>query len=309
MFDDNYRHYSKMWESPFRFYHGKNHLDAMLSQIDKDNVRLLYFALFHDIVYFPGASDNEERSANFFIEQKDRFDELTNEDVDAIVKMILATKNPFGAYSASVAEAVRLDTAILYSSMKDLMEYERLIFKEYQKFSVEEYRRGRLFFLNRCKANGAIGCGTLAEIVASREYNIGIYAGSFNPFHIGHLDILRKAERIFDKVILVQAANPMKGSNSYSLPKTLPNEKIEHSGLIIDLFSKNDKNKYTLIRGLRSTVDVPDEMNYQSWVTEIKPGIEFVHIFGDRCNEKLSSSVIRSMADIEGFDVGKYIVR
>lgn len=39
---------------------------------------------------------------------------------------------------------------------------------------------------------------------------VGIYPGSFNPWHDGHQDILNKALRIFDKIIVLQGHNPSK---------------------------------------------------------------------------------------------------
>jgi pantetheine-phosphate adenylyltransferase len=38
---------------------------------------------------------------------------------------------------------------------------------------------------------------------------IGVYAGSFNPFHVGHADILHQALEVFDEVILAIGNNPL----------------------------------------------------------------------------------------------------
>ena len=46
---------------------------------------------------------------------------------------------------------------------------------------------------------------------------LGIYAGSFNPFHKGHYNILCKAEKIFDRVIIARGINPDKGPSEYDL--------------------------------------------------------------------------------------------
>ena len=43
---------------------------------------------------------------------------------------------------------------------------------------------------------------------------LGVYAGSFQPFHLGHLNILEKAEQIFDQVIIARGINPSKISQS-----------------------------------------------------------------------------------------------
>jgi len=129
---------------------------------------------------------------------------------------------------------------------------------------------------------------------------IGIYAGSFNPFHKGHYDILLKAEKIFDKVIIVRGVNPDKAASSWVLPKTLMNREViilTELELITDVVKKlqgDGENKVTLIRGLRNTHDLQAEINYYYILQDLMPDIQMVSIFTDRLLPHISSSLVRS---------------
>ena len=64
---------------------------------------------------------------------------------------------------------------------------------------------------------------------------VGVYAGSFNPFHRGHYDILVKAEKIFDKVIVARGINPEKTNELLPLPNTIM-ENLPTVVLLIGVF-------------------------------------------------------------------------
>ena len=300
-FNEAYVEFSKLWESPIRFYHTKeNHLDKILPECD--TVELKYFALFHDIIYNPYSSTNEEDSVLLFKDNINKFDDLS--DPALVVEMIMATKHHNKTDNVEVNKAVALDMSILESEYNELLEYEKLIFKEFQKTNINVYIQKRIEFLTKYENIGAVKY--LIQYLRSKKFTIGLYAGSFDPFHVGHLDILKKSEAIFDKVVVVRAVNPDKPEHKYPMPKTVPNEVIEHTGLITDLFF-ND-HKYTLIRGIRNEYDIASEMNYMAWVQEIKTDVPFVHIFCDQENIKVSSSALKSYSKIQGFNVDKWLV-
>ena len=309
-----YKEYSHMWDKPWRFYHGLSHLVALLDKIverevDRNLVILSYFALFHDIFYNAKDSDNEEKSATFFLNESSKFSDLSKEDCDLIVKMILATKDHKAHYHEDglIGNAVLYDTEILYQSFPELLKYEEGVFKEYQHYSIEQYRAGRVEFLS--KFSHLPNVAMLRDYVKNKVYNVGYYAGSFNPFHIGHLDILRKAERLFDKVVLVRATNPDKVDQfRANMPKSLPNEIVTHHGLITSLLKKEVGIEKTMVRGIRNEFDVAAEMNYQSWVEELDPEVKFVHLFCESKNAKISSSMLKSMKSFEDFDMKRYLV-
>lgn len=139
--------------------------------------------------------------------------------------------------------------------------------------------------------------------------NVGIYAGSFNPLHVGHLDIAIKASKIFDKIYIVQAVNKDKGEQQ-KLPKQfLESQKfipveLEQNDLLTDFISRienrndvygpyNNEN-ICIIRGLRNVHDFTYEQNLEGAYKALKPDIKIVYIFADPQYNFLSSSLLRS---------------
>jgi len=213
-FDEAYDYFAWMWETPFRFYHTKkNHLNPLLLHCNTRELK--YFALFHDIIYDPYSSTNEEDSVNLFNEYRDQFDDL--DEPDLVVDMIMATKTHRKTSDPLIDEAIELDMAVLHSSFDKLLQYEQGIFKEFQKTDINTYIDKRIEFLS--KHNGT---ENLIYYIRNYKYSIGLYAGSFDPFHVGHLDVLHKAEKLFDKVIVVRAVNPDKPGSSRSSIRSYP---------------------------------------------------------------------------------------
>lgn len=140
---------------------------------------------------------------------------------------------------------------------------------------------------------------------------VGIYAGSFNPFHVGHLNIARKAKYLFDKVVIVQARSgnkpkPDKGLGEY---RSLGDFELrEWDGLLTDFIETYQKpnTKISLVRGLRNIVDLNSEIALTRFYEDLLPGLSIVHIICDRDFEHISSSAIR---DLQKYNEGaRYIV-
>lgn len=141
-----------------------------------------------------------------------------------------------------------------------------------------------------------------------------VYPGSFDPFTNGHLDIVKKASELFDKVAIVVAINKKK-SRTYDIDKmckaietTLAENNITNcvvgtwDRLIAELM-RNWNVKY-LIRGLRNTMDYNYEENIAEVNKLINPNIEYVYFRAD--NSAISSSMVKELYAFRQ-DISQYV--
>ena len=126
--------------------------------------------------------------------------------------------------------------------------------------------------------------------------NIGVYCGSFNPFHQGHLDILIQAERIFDEVIIARGINDSKKEDLEPIPSKW-NRVIEYDGLLTSfldkLYKEENDSVITLIRGLRNGRDLEDEINLKEWLN--LDNYNVVYFISNKNVRHISSSAIRNL--------------
>jgi len=306
------------YSEPHRYYHTWEHIEELFKIYDnpKRNVKdqkyldILFLAIvFHDIIYDPKSSTNEEDSAKFF---KDNFNG-DSEIRDKVIQIILDTKTHKGSSTLSDIFQ-RWDLSILEISFNELIKFEEKIFKEYQFVDWSVYRPERIRVLSELDRivdffprGGNIM--QLIEYIESKKPNIGIYAGSFNPFHRGHLNILEKAEQIFDKVIIARGKNLSKSKNKlWALPEVLHHRQIdEYDGLLTDYINSKPYD-VTLIRGLRNSTDLQAEITQHRYLQDIKPNIKVVLIPCDREFEHISSSGIREIETYGSGEESKYLL-
>lgn len=137
---------------------------------------------------------------------------------------------------------------------------------------------------------------------------IGIYAGSFNPFHTGHLNIYQKAFRLFDDIKVLRGRNTSKTNvKQYNNPKGLT--LIEYDGLLTDAIEelKEKDCTYTLIRGLRNDKDFLYESEQSYWIKKLMPKLETIYIECDEEYKHISSSALREL-DYYKQDISKYVL-
>jgi len=284
------------YREPHRFYRTLEHLDDLCGQLDKlglgDNDALLLATVFHDVIYDPQSATNEEDSAEYF-DKVFKGDQLVK---DEVIQIILDTKThqPQIELSKIFSEA---DLNILRQPFDKLLIYEQQIFKEFQFVDYNIYRQKRVEVLQQLSAmvnNPALVY--LIDYVNTRKPNIAVYPGSFNPFHKGHLNILEKAERIFDKVIIAQGVNPGKDASTYQLPKLIKHRQIaRYEGLLTDFINELGYD-VTVIRGLRNGTDLQYELNQYRYLQELSDKkLQIVSIFCDSEFEHISSTGIRQL--------------
>lgn len=150
---------------------------------------------------------------------------------------------------------------------------------------------------------------------------IAIYPGSFNPIHIGHINILEKAERIFGKgnVITAIGINPDKvntndksylfeqDNNAKTISQKINRNVITYSKFLHELVEDYEKENYNvvIIRGLRNGVDLDYEVNQMRFINDFKKDINVVYITCDQEFEHISSSAIRKIEQFGGPDMIK----
>lgn len=321
----------KLYDQPWRYHHTRKHIESIqkasltLDFFDKDDKYAFYYAsIFHDAVYEPKASDNEEKSNALWLQycKEEKVSQALRETVSGL---IMLTKHPCQASGILEKEFIHSDwndmgrTEVITDKYAEwLEEYEDNIFREYQMFSVEDYVAGRTNVIKNAYLNGLITKPVHDYLMplATRKRRVGIYAGSFLPFHVGHLNVLRKAERMFDKVIVAQGVNPEKKGvdrNGFdNVGNILPHHQVEsYSGQLVDYVNskRSEFCEPVLVRGLRNGYDLNQETNLIRFVDEQADArgikrIPIAYISCDKEFEHVSSSAIRTL---EPADIKRYL--
>ena len=142
---------------------------------------------------------------------------------------------------------------------------------------------------------------------------IAVYPGSFDPVTNGHIDIIRRSSRTFDKVYVAVLVNssktPMFSTEQRMewikrVTSNLDNVEVDtFSGLLVDYMKK--KNASIIIKGLRAMSDFEYEFQMNLINKKINPQLETMFLTSDVKYTFLSSSVVREMArygaDLTGF--------
>ncbi|MBE5822720.1 MAG: pantetheine-phosphate adenylyltransferase [Butyrivibrio sp.] len=138
---------------------------------------------------------------------------------------------------------------------------------------------------------------------------IAVYPGSFDPVTFGHLDIIKRASKMFDEVIVAVMCNSAK-TPLFSLDervkmlqesvKDLSNVKIESfSGLLIDYCKSADI--HIVIRGLRAITDFEYELQIAQTNKELSHNqVDTVFLTTSLKYSYLSSSVVKEIASYNG---------
>jgi pantetheine-phosphate adenylyltransferase len=176
------------------------------------------------------------------------------------------------------------------NTLTDCIDQELVQFNLHQGIPFNEYIAARRAFLEK-QPNAELNLGYLARF----RPKIAVFAGSFNPFHKGHYNVLQKAEKIFDKVIIAFGRNPEKDDRTFPVPESIRNRQVEeYSGLLTD-FIAGLGHDVIVIRGLRNSTDFQYEQNQYRYIQELMPAIKIINIFCDKEYEHISSSGIRTL--------------
>ncbi len=137
---------------------------------------------------------------------------------------------------------------------------------------------------------------------------IAIYPGSFDPITNGHLDIVNRAARLFDRIIigvyersnkhLVFTAEERVDLARRSVTN-LPNVEVKSfSGLVVD-FARQERAQ-VMVRGLRMTADFEKEFEMAMMNRKLSPGLDLVCLMASQEYQFLSSSLLKEIACLGG---------
>lgn len=135
-----------------------------------------------------------------------------------------------------------------------------------------------------------------------------LYPGTFDPITNGHTDLIHRAARLFDKVIVAVAANPGK-QPAFSLEERVNLARTVLAGLsnvevcgfnnlLADFVKEKDAN--VILRGLRAVSDFEHEFQLASMNRHLAPEVETVFMTPAEQYTYISSSLVREIAALGG---------
>ena len=143
---------------------------------------------------------------------------------------------------------------------------------------------------------------------------IAVCPGSFDPVTLGHLDIMTRASKLFDRVIVLVSVNPQKHPSFSAEERVemikavthdLPNIEVDIlPGLLADYV--REKKAVAIVKGLRAVTDVEYEFQQALANKKLYPDAETVFLVTTSENMFLSSSVVKQIASFGG-DIADFV--
>jgi len=130
-----------------------------------------------------------------------------------------------------------------------------------------------------------------------------LFAGSFDPPTLGHLDVIEAASQLFDKLVVVVAINPdkkcmfeadMRKTMFVSMTEHLDNVEVVSSVCLVADLARDYKTDF-LVRGLRATSDYEYELNMSYQNRHLNDKLVTIGIFPKQEHIHISSSTVRHL--------------
>ena len=136
-----------------------------------------------------------------------------------------------------------------------------------------------------------------------------VYPGSFDPLTFGHVDIIERCVRLFDRVVVAILTNPAKEALfsveercdmiDKAVRKRFPNVEVDvFHGLLVDY--AREKDAQVIVRGIRAVTDYEYEFQMALMNRRLAPGIETVFMMPAEHYSYLSSRLVKEIASLGG---------
>jgi pantetheine-phosphate adenylyltransferase len=146
------------------------------------------------------------------------------------------------------------------------------------------------------------------------DNRLAVYTGTFDPVHHGHLDVIERGSKVFDRLIVAVGTNPDKAT-FFSM-----DERVALVGRVIAPFRNVSVQPFAglavtfvreigaqvMLRGLRTTSDMENEFMMSLMNRNLDPGIETVFLMAGEKYSHVSSSLLRQIAAFGG-DLSKFL--
>jgi pantetheine-phosphate adenylyltransferase len=146
------------------------------------------------------------------------------------------------------------------------------------------------------------------------DHEVAVYTGVFDPIHLGHLDVIRRGSRIFDRLVVGVGINPEK--SPFFTPEEraalvrqvvapIPNVEVRtFTGLAVRFV--RDVGARIMLRGLRTTSDMEYEFTMSLANRALDPEIETVFLMAKETYSHISGTLLRQIAELGG-DLEKFV--
>ena len=142
----------------------------------------------------------------------------------------------------------------------------------------------------------------------SSSPNTAVYTGVFDPVHLGHLDVIRRGSRIFDRLVVGVGINPEKApffnleervALVQLVTKPYPNVEVRpFSGLAVRFV--RELGAKVMLRGLRTTSDMEYEFTMSLTNRALAPDLETVFLMANETYSHISGTLLRQVAALGG---------
>jgi len=160
---------------------------------------------------------------------------------------------------------------------------------------------------------------TMADTSAHNPRRIGIYPGTFDPITNGHLDVIARAARLLDKLVVGVAINTSKGPlftleervelvraeiETIATRNGMVIEVVPFEGLTVDFARKVGATM--VVRGLRAVSDFDYEIQMAGMNYRMAPDVETVFLMASETHQFIASRLVKEVAKFGG-DISSFV--